>query len=78
MKIEIADDGYIVIDPPTGRELRKTLTLRGACETLRDAGQCTYPHCKCVVQTSTSDPTPSCPLDLIWCGNPFEGKRRRR
>lgn len=25
---------------------------------------CTYPHCKCIVSTSTSQPVPTCPLGL--------------
>lgn len=28
------------------------------------ADYCAYPHCKCIVSTSTSQPDPVCPLDL--------------
>lgn len=33
-------------------------------EAKRREGFCSYPECKCIVQTSTSEPVPACPLSL--------------
>lgn len=30
-----------------------------------EAQHCTYPDCKCIVSTSTSNPEPKCPLGLL-------------
>jgi len=35
------------------------------------AGYCTYPKCKCIVQTSTTKPSPDCRLNLNYL--PVEG-----
>jgi len=49
---------------PVGTVRSRLNRARNALVKARAAAACTYPRCKCIVQTSTSAPNPTCPQGL--------------
>lgn len=40
---------------------RRNREKRAAAERILAAAECSYPHCRCIVSTSTTQPSPICP-----------------
>ena len=52
-------------------EQRNARLSNEARDAQQASGYCTYPRCKCIVQTSTTKLSPDCKLDLAYL--PVEG-----
>lgn len=75
------DDGKLVTDNPYPRTARHITTShfslweQGWCERDEELRRhCTYPNCKCIVQTSTSQPDPVCPHGYGFKPGSLKGK----
>lgn len=54
-EIKEGEPDAVLVDIIVGDALRQA----------KEAGECPYPACKCIVSTSTSQPIPKCPKGLL-------------